>query len=81
MRATEGMWGDERGDVQSLMYIDLGEGKLKLSECTPERAREYLKIHRRRPNVYGSYSLDTPIGDEGGITWLDTKTDEDRLWA
>jgi hypothetical protein len=38
-------------------------------------------IHRRRPNVFGSYSLDTPIGEDGGMTWLDTKTDEDRLWA
>jgi hypothetical protein len=80
-RATAGIWEDDRGDVQSLMFIALGEGKLKPLDCTPERAREYLKIHRRHPNVFGNYSLDTPIGEDGTMTWLDTKTDEDRLWA
>jgi hypothetical protein len=76
-----GVWEDDRGDVQTLMWIDIGENKLKLSDCTPERAQQYLKIHRRRPNVFGSYSLDTSIGEESGMTWLDTKTNEDRLWA
>ncbi len=81
MRATAGIWEGHRDDVQSLMFIAIGEGKLKPSDCTPERAREYLRTHRRRPNVFGSYSLDTPIGEDGNMTWLDTKTDEDRLWA
>jgi hypothetical protein len=80
-RATADIWIDDRGDVQALMWIDIGNGKLKLPGCTSEKAREYLKIHRRRPNVFGSFSLDTPIGEEGGMTWLDTKTDEDRLWG
>jgi hypothetical protein len=80
-RATAGIGEDDRGDVQSLMWIAIGANKLQLPDCTPEKAREYLKIHRRRPNVYGSYSLDTPIGEDSGMTWLDTKTDEDRLWA
>jgi hypothetical protein len=79
--ATAGIWEGDRGDVQTLMWIDIAEGKLKISDCTPEKAREYLKIHRRRPNVFGSYSLDTPIGEDSGMTWLDTKTDEDGLWA
>jgi hypothetical protein len=80
-RATAGIWEGDRDDVQTLMWIDIAENKLKISDCTPEKAREYLKIHRRRPNVFGSYSLDTPIGEDSGMTWLDTKTDEDRLWA
>jgi hypothetical protein len=80
-RATVEIWEDDRGDVQTLMWIDIGEGKLKLPDCSPEKAREYLKIHKRRPSVFGSYSLDASIGEESGMTWLDTKTDEDRLWA
>jgi hypothetical protein len=80
-RATAGIWEGDRDDVQTLMWIDIAENKLKISDCTPERTREYLKIHRRRPNVFGSYSLDTPIGEDSGMTWLDTKTDGDRLWA
>jgi hypothetical protein len=81
IRATSHIWEGDRGDVQALMWIDVAENRLKLPDCTPEKAREYLKIHNRRPNVFGSYSLDTPIGEDGGMTWLDTKTDEDRLWA
>jgi hypothetical protein len=80
-RATVGIWEDDRGDVQALMWIAIVENKLSLRDCTPAKANEYLKIHRRRPNVFGSYSLDTPIGEDIGMTWLDTKTDEDRLWA
>jgi hypothetical protein len=43
---------------------------LKLYDCTPEKAPEYFKIQRRRPNVFGSYSRDTPIGEDSGMTWL-----------
>ncbi|MEH2543221.1 MULTISPECIES: hypothetical protein [unclassified Bradyrhizobium] len=81
-RATAHLHEHDRGDVMSRMYIAIGEGWLKLSEASA-RVDEFLRDHRRRPRVYGDqrFSLDIPLSDEGGATWLDTKTDADRLWG
>lgn len=71
---------DERDDVMSRMFIAIAEGRLRLSEARA-RVGEFLADQRYRPRVYGDFSLNSPIGDEDGVTWLDTKTDADRLWA
>ncbi|MEY9539050.1 hypothetical protein ABIE85_002110 [Bradyrhizobium diazoefficiens] len=71
---------DERDDVMSRMFIAIAEGRLKLSEARA-RVGEFLANQRYRPRVYGDYSLNSPVGDDEGVTWLDTKTDADRLWA
>jgi hypothetical protein len=81
-QATSHLWEGERDDVMSLMFIAVSEGRLKLSDARL-RVGEFLKAHRHRPRVYGDerFSLDNPVGEDSGLTWLDTKTDEDRLWA
>ncbi|UPJ31020.1 hypothetical protein [Bradyrhizobium sp. CW1] len=79
-QATAHLFGDERGDVMSLMFVAIAEERLKLSEARA-RVGEFLAVHRRRPRVYGDYSLNSPIGEDDGVTWLDTKTDADRLWV
>lgn len=79
-QATAHLFGDERGDVMSLMFVAIAEERLKLSDARA-RVGEFLTVHRRRPRVYGDYSLNSPVGDDDGVTWLDTKTDADRLWA
>ncbi|MBR1328834.1 hypothetical protein [Bradyrhizobium ottawaense] len=78
--ATAHLLKDERDDVMSRMFIAIAEGRLKLSEARA-RVGEFLKNQRYRPRVFGDYSLNSPIGDDDGVTWLDTKTDADRLWA
>jgi hypothetical protein len=82
MRATAHLHEDDRGDVTSRMYVAIGEGRLKLSDARA-RVGEFLKDQRRRPRVYGDarYSLDNPLGDDSNATWLDTKTDANRLWG
>jgi hypothetical protein len=81
-QATSHLWEGERDDVMSLMFIAVSEGRLKLSDARA-RVGEFLKAHHYRPRVYGDarFSLDNPVGEDSGVTWLDTKTDEDRLWA
>jgi len=81
-QATSHLWEGDRDDVMSLMFLAISEGRLKLSDAQV-RVGEFLKAHRRRPRVYGDerFSLDNPVGEDSGLTWLDTKTDEDRLWA
>jgi hypothetical protein len=79
-RATAGIWEDDRGDVQAMMFIAIGEGKLRLSDITPTMAKEFLGIHRRRPRVYGCYSLDATIGEDGSTTWIDTVGEDRALW-
>ncbi|MET4277382.1 hypothetical protein ABIB68_005929 [Bradyrhizobium sp. F1.2.2] len=79
-QATVHLSIDERDDVMSRMFIAIAEGRLKLSEAKA-RVREFLRDQRFRPRVYGDYSLNSPVGHEDGVTWLDTKTDADRLWA
>ncbi|OSJ22122.1 hypothetical protein BSZ19_46895 [Bradyrhizobium japonicum] len=80
--ATAHVPEDERDDVMSRMFVAIGEGRLRLSEAR-SRVGEFLKDQRRRPRVYGEarFSLDSPLNDDSGMTWLDTKTDADRLWA
>jgi hypothetical protein len=41
--ATAATWEGDREEVQTLMWIDIGENKLKLPDCTPEKARNILK--------------------------------------
>jgi hypothetical protein len=80
--ATVHVSTEERDDVMSRMFLAIAEGRLRLSEAS-SRVGEFLKDQRRRPRVFGDlrFSLDSPLGDEDGATWLDTKTDADRLWA
>lgn len=79
-QATAHLSRYERGDVMSRMFVAIGEGRLKLSDVRA-RVDEFLADQRYRPRVHGDYSLNSPIGEEDGMTWLDTKTDADRLWA
>ena len=59
----------------------------KHCELHPEWADEARRLAKANEQaaaqvrVYGDYSLNSPVGDEDGVTWLDTKTDADRLWA
>jgi hypothetical protein len=79
--ATAHLHEDERCDVMSRMYVAIAEGRLRLSEAS-SRVGEFLRDQRYRPRVFGDprFSLDNPLGEEGGTTWLDTKTDADRFW-
>ncbi|PDT87472.1 hypothetical protein CO669_25230 [Bradyrhizobium sp. Y36] len=72
----------ERDDVMSRMFVAIAERRLKLRDVR-SRVGEFVADQRRRPRVYGDarLSLDNPIGDDSGMTWLDTKTDADRLWG
>jgi hypothetical protein len=81
-RATAHLPEDDRDDVMSRMFVALGEGRLKLSEVSI-RVAEFVKRQRYRPRVFGDarFSLDNPVGDDSNMTWLDTKTDADRLWG
>jgi hypothetical protein len=80
--ATAHLFNDERDDVMSRMFVAIAEGRLRLSEAS-SRVGEFLRDQRYRPRVFGDprFSLDNPLGNEGGATWLDTKTDADRLWG
>jgi hypothetical protein len=78
--ATAHVPADERDDVMSRMFVAVAEGRLRLSE-TSSRVGEFVRAHRSRPRVLGDYSLDKPLGDGSTMTWLDTKTEADRLWA
>jgi hypothetical protein len=79
--ATAHLHEDERCDVMSRMYVAIAEGRLRLSEAS-SRVGGFLRDQRYRPRVFGDprFSLDNPLGEEGGTTWLDTKTDADRFW-
>ncbi|WP_370131885.1 hypothetical protein [Bradyrhizobium ottawaense] len=80
--ATAHLAEDERDDVMSMMFLAIAEDRMTLSEAR-SRVGEFLKDQRRRPRVYGEarFSLDCPLSDDSGMTWLDTKSDADRLWA
>jgi hypothetical protein len=75
-RATGHIWEGERGEVQSLMFIAIGDKRLTLRGCTREVANCFLKESKRRPRVFGdSYkSLDAPLYDESGMTRMDKIT-------
>jgi hypothetical protein len=81
-QATRHLYAEDRDDVMSLMFVAIGEGRLKLRDASA-RVGEFLREHRRRPRVFGDarHSLDNPLGDGSSMTWLDTKTDADRLWG
>lgn len=81
-RATAHVLEDERDDVMSRMFVAIAEGRLKLPDVG-SRLGEFVADQRRRPRVYGEarFSLDSPVGEDGEMTWLDTKTDADRLWG
>jgi hypothetical protein len=81
-QATAHLYVGDRDDVMSLMFIAIGERRLKPNDASA-RVGEFLREHRRRPRVFGDarFSLDNPLGDDSGMTWLDTKTDADRLWG
>jgi hypothetical protein len=80
--ATADVSEDDRDDVMSRMFLAIAEGRLTLVEAR-SRVCEFVKDQRRRPRVYGDahFSLDAPLGDDSNMTWLDAKTDADRLWA
>jgi hypothetical protein len=79
-QATAHLSKYERGDVMSRMFVAIAEGRLRLSDARA-RVDEFLADQRHRPRAYGDYSLNSPVVDEDGVTWLDTKTDADHLWA
>lgn len=81
-QATAHIPDEERDDVMSRMFVAIAEGRLKLRDVS-SRVLEFLAEQRRRPRVYGEarFSLDNPLGDDSGMTWLDTKGDADRLWG
>jgi hypothetical protein len=80
--ATAHVSEDERDDVMSRMFLAIAEGRLTIAEAR-YRVAEFVKDQRRRPRVYGDayFSLDASVGEDSDMTWLDTKTDADRLWA
>jgi hypothetical protein len=79
--ATSYVPADERDDVMR-MFVANAEGRLRLSDAS-SLIREFVRAHRYRPRVLDDarYSLDNPLGDGSAMTWLDTKTEADRLWA
>jgi hypothetical protein len=72
-RAVQYLPDDEQGDVMGLMFVAIGEGKLRLADCAA-RVKEFGKAHRYRPRVYGDRSLDAPLYDDGFLTLGDTVT-------
>jgi hypothetical protein len=75
-RATAHIWEGERGDVQSLMFIAIGEHRLSLRDCTRAAANKFLEQHKKRPRVYGDerQSLDAPLYEDSGMTRMDKVT-------
>lgn len=72
-RATSGVWEGERGDVMSLMFVAIAEGRL-LPKDAAARLPEFVKLHRYRPRVYGDRSLDAPLYDDSSLTLGDNIT-------
>jgi len=73
MRATANLWEGDRGDVMSLMFVAIAEGRL-LPRDAAARLPEFVKLHRYRPRVYGDRSLDAPLYDDSSLTLGDTIT-------
>lgn len=73
-----------RGDVQSAMFIAVGEGRLKLCDAAA-RVREFVAAHNRQfsafvPVIGGRMqSLDQPVYDDGPTRLIDTVTQ--GLWG
>jgi hypothetical protein len=72
-RATAHLWGGERGDVMSLMFLAAAEGRL-LPRDAAARLPEFLREHRRQFGKWGPLSLDAPIFGDSTTTLGDTVT-------
>jgi hypothetical protein len=72
-RATASIGEWERGDVMSLMFIAVAEGRL-LPRDAARRMPEFLREHRRQFGKFGPVSLDRPLFDDGSVTLGDTIT-------
>jgi hypothetical protein len=57
----------ERGDVMSLMFVAIAEGRLMPKQAEP-RMPEFLREHRRQFSKFGPLSLDAPIFSDGTTT-------------
>jgi hypothetical protein len=73
MRATANLWEGERGDVMSLMFIAVAEGRVRPRDAAA-RLPEFLRDHRRQFGKFGPLSLDAPIFEDGATTLGDTVT-------
>jgi hypothetical protein len=78
-RATASIGEWERGDVMSLMFIAVAENRLNLADAD-DRVEEFVKVHRRRPRVYGESSLDKPVSFDSSATLLDMLSTESGSW-
>lgn len=73
MRATAHLWEGERGDVMSLMFLAVAEGKLDPRQAE-SRLPEFVREHRRQFSKFGPVSLDAPAYGEGATTIGDLVT-------
>lgn len=74
MRATSRLWEGERGDIMSLMFVAVAEGRL-LPRDAEKRLPEFVREHRRQfQGKFGQLSLDQPLFDDSGLTLGDTIT-------
>jgi hypothetical protein len=73
LRATANLWEGERGDVMSLMFLAIAEGRL-LPRDAERRMPEFLREHRRQFSKFGPLSLDAQIFGDGTVTLGDTVT-------
>jgi hypothetical protein len=66
IRAATAHLGADQDDVASLMFVALGERRLKLSEALA-RVGEFVKLYRYRPRALGDayLSLDMTAGEDG----------------
>jgi hypothetical protein len=71
--ATVSLWEGERGDVMSLMFVAVAEGRLLAREAAA-RLPEFLRQHRRQFSKFGPLSLDAPIFADSATTLGDTIT-------
>jgi len=72
-RATFNLWEGERGDVMSLMFIAVAEGRL-LPKDAAVRMPEFLREHPRQFGRFGPLSLDAPLFTDSATTLGDTVT-------
>lgn len=72
-RATSHLWEGERGDVVSLMFVAVAEGKL-LPRDAEKRLAEFVREQRRQFSKFGPVSLDAPAYSEGATTIGDLVT-------
>lgn len=78
MEATARLWEGERGDIVSLMFLAVAEGRL-LPRDAVRRLPEFVRQHRRQFGKFRSEglapaSLDRLLFDDGTMTLRDTIT-------